>query len=199
MTLRLGFFASGRGSNMQTVIDACKEGSLDAAACLVISNNSQAEALTRARQEQVPAYHLSSKTHPGPDELDAVILSTLQEHGIELVVLAGYMKRLGEKTLAAYEGRVINIHPALLPKFGGPGMYGTHVHEAVLAAGERETGVTIHLVDREYDHGRILAQCRVPVLAEDTVQSLAARVLEQEHVFLVQTLKQIVDGTITVG
>jgi phosphoribosylglycinamide formyltransferase-1 len=106
------------------------------------------------------------------------------------------MKKLGEKTLSAYQGGVINIHPALLPKYGGTGMYGMHVHEAVIAAGERETGVTIHLVDREYDHGSILAQSRVPVLPGDTAESLAARVLEREHTFLVETLKRIVDEEI---
>jgi phosphoribosylglycinamide formyltransferase-1 len=123
-------------------------------------------------------------------------LSALQQHQADLVVLAGYMKRLGEKTLSAYQGRVINIHPALLPKYGGEGMYGTHVHAAVIAAGDQETGVTIHLVDREYDHGDIVAQCRLPVLKSDTAVTLAERVLEREHTFLVDTLKRIIEGEI---
>jgi phosphoribosylglycinamide formyltransferase 1 len=196
MTIHLGFFASHRGSNMQAVIDACNAGALDAKPCVVISNNSEAEALSRARREGIPAYHFSSKTHPDPVQLDKAILSTLKKHQVDLVVLAGYMKRLGEKTLSAYQGRVINIHPALLPKYGGEGMYGAHVHEAVIAAGDPETGVTIHLVDREYDHGNILAQCRLPVLKGDSAISLAGRVLEREHTFLVETLERIIGGEI---
>ena len=196
MTINLGFFASGRGSNMQAVIDACNSGFLDAKPGVVISNNSQSEALTRARREEIPAYHFSSKTHPDPAQLDQVILSALLRHQVALVVLAGYMKKLGAKTLSAYQGRVINIHPALLPKYGGEGMYGSHVHEAVIAAGDTETGVTIHLVDTEYDHGAILAQCRLPVLENDTGLTLAERVLEMEHTFLVETLERIITGEI---
>ncbi len=196
MTLNLGFFASHRGTNMQAVIDACNAGVLDARPCAVISNNSDSEALLRAQRAGIPACHFSSKTIPDPLQLDEAILSTLQRHAVELVVLAGYMKPLGEKTLAAFEGRVINIHPALLPKYGGVGMYGIHVHEAVIASGDRETGVTIHLVDREYDHGAIIAQCRLPVLEADTAETLAARVLVREHAFLVETLKKIAEGEI---
>jgi phosphoribosylglycinamide formyltransferase-1 len=194
--MNLGFFASHRGTNMQSVIDACKSGKLDAKPCVVISNNSDSEALARARQENIPAYHFSSKVIPDRAALDEAILLILQRYKVELVLLAGYMKPLGPKTLAAYKDRVINIHPALLPKYGGLGMYGMHVHEAVLAAGDSETGVTIHLVDAEYDHGQILAQCRVPVLPGDTPDVLAARVLEQEHRFLVETLQNIVTGNI---
>ncbi len=181
---------------MQAVMDACNSGSLDAKACVVISNNSESEALARARREGIPAYHFSRQTHPEPIQLDEAILSALQQHQVDLVILAGYMKRLGEKTLSAYQGRVINIHPALLPKYGGEGMYGAHVHAAVIAAGDRETGVTIHLVDREYDHGDILAQCRLPVLQGDTALTLAERVLEREHTFLVETIRKIIDGEI---
>ena len=195
-TMNLGFFASGRGSNMQAAIDACHAGVLDAKACLVISNNSESEALVRARREGIPGYHFSSKTHPDPAHLDEAILSVLQQHQTGLVILAGYLKRLGEKTLLAYQGRVINIHPALLPKYGGAGMYGANVHEAIIEAGDQETGVTIHLVDREYDHGQILTQCRVPVVENDTAETLAARVLVREHTFLVETLKRIIDGEI---
>ena len=194
--MNFGFFAPGRGTNLQAVIDACQIGILKANAGIVISNNSASEALERARRAGIPGFHLSSKTHPDPFHLDEAILAALQLHGIDLVILAGYMKRLGEKTLLAYQERVINIHPALLPKYGGAGMYGAHVHEAVIAAGEGETGVTIHLVDREYDHGSILAQCRLPVMQGDTALTLASRVLEREHSFLVETLKRIIDGEI---
>ena len=196
MTLTLGFFASGRGTNMQAVVDACNSGMLAAKPVVVISNSSDSEALARARREKIPAYHFSSKTHSDPFQLDDTILAALQLHRTDLVILAGYLKRLGEKTLAAFQGRVINIHPALLPKHGGAGMYGAHVHQAVIEAGDRETGVTIHLVDREYDHGDILAQCRLPVMQGDTAVILAERVLVREHSFLVETLKRIIDGEI---
>jgi phosphoribosylglycinamide formyltransferase 1 len=194
--MNLAFFASHRGSNMQAVLQACKDGRLSARPCVVISNNGQAEALQRAKQEGLPAYYLSIKTHPEPERLDEAILQTLQVYQPDLVILAGYLRKLGAKTLAHYQGRIINIHPALLPKYGGQGMYGIHVHEAVLAAGEQETGVTIHLVDEEYDHGEIIAQCRVPVGEQDTVEALAQRVLACEHAFLVSTLQQILAGAI---
>jgi phosphoribosylglycinamide formyltransferase-1 len=193
--LRLGFLASHGGSNMQAIIDACTAGRLDAVPCVVISNNSDALALQRARAEGIPRYHISAASHPGTAEDDA-ILRTLTAHGVDTVVLAGYMKRLGPRTLAAFRGRILNIHPALLPKHGGRGMFGKRVHEAVLADGDRVTGVTIHLADEQYDHGPILAQCEVPVLAGDTADSLAERVLRQEHRLYVETLQRISQGTI---
>ena len=195
-TLNLGFLASHGGSNMQTIIDACKEGRLNAKPCVVISNNSGSMALQRAKKEGVPWYHLSSKTHPNITELDQTILDALEKHGVNLVILAGYMKKLGHKTLKAYKGRILNIHPALLPKFGGKGMYGRHVHEAVLAAGKRITGVTIHIVNEEYDSGPIINQCQLPVYENDTVDTLSERVLEREHEFFVETLQEISEGRI---
>ncbi|HHX64545.1 MAG TPA: phosphoribosylglycinamide formyltransferase [Chloroflexi bacterium] len=195
-TLRLGFLASHGGSNMQAIIDACKEGRLDATPCVVISNNSNSMALERARREGIPCVHLSRVTHPDPDALDRAVLDTLRKHEVNLVVLAGYMKKLGPRTLAHYQRRILNIHPALLPRYGGKGMYGQHVHEAVLAAGESETGVTIHLVNENYDQGPIIAQRRVPVLPGDTVESLAERVLEQEHRLYAETLQRIARGEI---
>ena len=194
--MKLGFFASHRGSNMQAVIDACRDGRLHAAPVVAICNNHDAEALERARHEGLAAYHLSGVTHPDPDALDAAICAALTRHGVELVLLAGYLKKLGPRTIARYRGRIVNVHPALLPKFGGQGMYGARVHEAVLAAGDRETGVSIHVVDEEYDHGAVLAQCRVPVAPDDTVETLGARVLAREHLFLVETLEAIATGAL---
>lgn len=194
-TLHLGFLASHGGSNMQAIIDACKSGRLDAKPCVVISNNSGSMALQRAKHEGIPHYHISALTHPGTLE-DEEILRVLKRHGVDTVVLAGYMKMLGPATLGAYRGRILNIHPALLPKFGGKGMYGKRVHEAVLAAGETVTGVTIHIVDEHYDTGPIIAQCQVPVLPGDTVESLAERVLKHEHVLYAETLQKIADGRI---
>jgi phosphoribosylglycinamide formyltransferase-1 len=192
----LGFLASHGGSNMQAILDACRAGRLCADPRVVISNNSTSTALQRARREGIPAYHLSAVTHPDPDALDREILHVLRAHGVNLVVLAGYMKRLGPHTLSAYPGRILNIHPALLPRFGGEGMYGKLVHQAVLAAGDSTTGVTIHVVDADYDHGRILAQREVPVLPDDTPDSLAERVLKVEHRLYVETLQKICAGEI---
>jgi len=195
-TLRLGFLASHNGTNMQAIIDACSEGRLDAEPCLVISNNSKSGAIERAKREGIPFLHLSGKTHPVPEELDRAILAALKSREVNLVILAGYMKKIGSATLAAFRSRILNIHPALLPKFGGKGMYGTRVHEAVLESGDRVTGVTIHIVDDKYDHGPIVAQTEVPVLEDDTVESLSSRVLEREHSFFAETLQKIAEGKI---
>jgi phosphoribosylglycinamide formyltransferase-1 len=194
--MNLGFLASHNGSNMQAIIDACKSGELPAKPTLVISNNGDSGALARARQESIPYCHLSAQTHPSPGLLDQAIRDALVAHGVDLVILAGYMKKLGEQTLARYAGAILNIHPALLPKFGGQGMYGIRVHEAVLAAGEKESGVTIHLVNGEYDSGAIIAQEKIAVLADDTPQTLAARVLRLEHAAFPQTLRKIALGEI---
>ncbi|OPY64273.1 MAG: Phosphoribosylglycinamide formyltransferase [Syntrophorhabdaceae bacterium PtaU1.Bin034] len=196
--MRIGFLASHNGSNMQAIIDNCKAGILDAIPALVISNNSDSGALARARTEGIPSCLLNDKTHPSPGLLDQAILDALREHSVEIVVLAGYMKKLGPKTLKHFAGAILNIHPALLPKFGGKGMYGIRVHEAVLAADEKETGVTVHLVDEQYDTGKIVAQARVPVMPHDTPEILAARVLKQEHRLYTEVLQKIASGEITI-
>ena len=191
--LRIGALASGGGSNLQAIIDAVADGRLDAEIVLTISNNSRSTALKRARDAGIPAKHISGATHPDPD---AAIADALANRGVELVALAGYMKKLGPRALGRFPNRVVNIHPSLLPKFGGRGMYGGRVHAAVLAAGERETGVTVHLANGEYDRGPIIAQSRLPVFADDTPETLAARVLEREHVFYPEILRRIADGEI---
>ena len=194
--LSIGVLSSHEGTNLQTIIDACKEGRLQARVRVVVCNNSGAMAIERARREGIPFRHISGRTHPDPRELDAAISSAFEEHGVELVVLAGYMKKLGPRTLDRYRGRVLNIHPALLPKFGGEGMYGHRVHEAVLESGDAVSGVTVHMVDEEYDRGPIIAQRQVPVLVDDTPESLAFRVLEQEHALYPETLQMIASGEI---
>jgi len=181
---------------MQAIIDAIKKGELDAIPCVVISNNSNAFALERARREGIPAYHISSKHFETKEELDNAILETLLKHDVNIVCLAGYMKKVGPKVLRHFKNRVLNIHPALLPKFGGKGMYGKFVHEAVLKAGETQSGCTVHLVDEIYDHGRILGQKVVPVYPDDTVETLSARVLEQEHKLYPEVLQKIAKGEI---
>ena len=196
-TLRLGFLASGRGSNLQAILQACRNGGLQAIPAVVISNNADSGALALARREVLPAYHLSRNTHPDPVALDQSVYATLQKHAVDLVVLAGFMKKIGPVTLQGYRHRIINIHPALLPKHEGQGMYGMAVHQAVIQAGEQETGVTVHLVEGEYDTGLVLAQLRVPVRHDDTAATLAARVLEAEHILYVEVLRDIINGAIT--
>lgn len=186
--IKLGILASSRGTNFQAIIDACATGKLNARPVIAISNNSKAIALERARDAGIPAAHLSSATHPGEDELDAAITRMLRAYEVDLVITAGYMKKLGPSTLAEFSRRIINVHPSLLPRHGGKGMYGMNVHKAVIESGDAETGVTIHYVDNEYDAGPIIARKSIPVLASDTPESLAERVLAEEHKFLIETL-----------
>ena len=192
--MRLAVFASHEGTTLQAILDAAQIGRLRAPVAVVISNNRESGALRRARAANVPAVHLSSATHPDPGELDAAILAALREHRVDTVFLAGYMKKLGPPVLAAFAGRIYNTHPALLPKHGGKGMYGRNVHEAVLAAKDKESGASIHLVDEGYDTGRVIAQCRVPVAPSDSVETLAARVQEQERELVVETLAKLAGG-----
>ncbi len=181
---------------MLAIINDCETGKLDAEAAVVISNNASAGALDYARASNLPAFHLSSRTHADPEQLDLEITKALQAHDVDWVVLAGYMKKVGPQLLAAYQGRIFNIHPSLLPAHGGRGMYGIHVHESVIASGDTETGVTIHMVEGEYDQGRILAQVTVPVEKNDTPAVLAARVLKVEHQLYSATLQDIIEGKI---
>jgi phosphoribosylglycinamide formyltransferase-1 len=194
--LKLGFLASHGGSNMQAIVDACRAGRLTAMPAVVISNNSKSGAIERAEREGIPHYHISGKTHPGGE--DEAIADVMAKREVDLVILAGYMKKLGTQTLRQFGGRILNIHPALLPKFGGKRMYGKYVHEAVLRAGEKVSGPTVHLVDEQYDRGRILAQTEVPVLPDDTVESLSERVLEQEHKLYPATIQRIATGEIEI-
>ena len=194
--LALGVLASHGGTNLQAIIDSCRSGAIDAEVRVVTSNNSHSLALERARSANIPASHLSGSTHPDPDDLDEAIADTLRRHGVQVVALAGYMKMLGPRTLGAYRNRILNVHPALLPKFGGHGMYGERVHAAVLASGDSVSGVTVHLVDEKYDHGPVVAQAEVPVLPGDTPDTLAARVLEQEHILYPMTIHRIATGEV---
>jgi len=192
--LKIGVLASHEGTTLQCILDACAAGRIQGRVVAVISNNGNARALARAKAAGIATYHLSSVTHPAPDGLDAAIRVALVASQVDVVFLAGYLKRLGPATLAAFRGRVLNTHPALLPKFGGQGMFGDHVFEAVLAAGESESGVSVHHVDDDYDTGRVIRQVRVPVEAKDCVESLKARVQEYERDLVVQTLADIATG-----
>lgn len=197
--LRIGVLASGEGTTLQSIIDACVLGRIKGRVVAVISNNSGSGALRRAAAAGIATFHLSSATHSSGDSLDVAISDALQRARVDVIFLAGYMKRLGPHTLATFPARILNTHPALLPKFGGHGMFGRRVFEAVLAAGESESGASVHLVDAEYDTGTVVRQERIPVLPEDTVESLKARVQACEREVVVDTLAAIARGELVLG
>jgi phosphoribosylglycinamide formyltransferase-1 len=175
--MRVAVLASGGGTNLQALLDTC-QGSAPARVVLVACNKPDAGALDRARKAGVDT-HVIEDPADGP-----AMTAVLQQYEVDLVVLAGYLKLIPEAVVAAYDGRMINIHPALLPAFGGPGMYGMRVHRAVLESGATISGPTVHLVDPEYDRGRIVAQWPVPVAPDDTAETLQERVLAIEHQLL---------------
>ncbi|HEX3837873.1 MAG TPA: phosphoribosylglycinamide formyltransferase [Steroidobacteraceae bacterium] len=192
--MRIAVLASGEGTTLQAVLDACASGRLPARVGVVISNNAAAGALRRARSAGVTARHLSAATAGSPTALDQALSRMLAEFATDLVLLAGYMKRLGPLTLAQFAGRIINTHPALLPQFGGQGMYGLNVHRAVLAAGVESSGASVHWVDDDYDTGVLIAQVRVPVAPNDSTQSLAARVQAAERELVIEVLAAAASG-----
>jgi formyltetrahydrofolate-dependent phosphoribosylglycinamide formyltransferase len=177
MPMRVAVCVSGRGSNLFALLEALA-GSDRAEVVLVLSDRGDAPALARARERGIPAFNLAD--YRDPEEW----LARLGAAQVDLIVLAGYLRLVPSTVISAYRDRIVNIHPALLPAFGGPGMYGRHVHEAVLRSGAAVSGATVHLVDEEYDRGAILAQAKVPVLPDDTPDTLAARVLRAEHTLL---------------
>jgi len=196
--MNIAVFASHNGSDLQALIDGCKDGKIKGKVCAVISNNPDAYALERAKNENIDNYCINTNLYPGKDEADEIILKILDSHSIDIIFLAGYLKKIGTLVLKKYEDRIFNIHPALLPKYGGKGMYGMNVHKAVIEAKEKFSGVTIHRVNEEYDDGDIIAQTYVDVLETDTPESLADRILEREHTFLVEIVNDITCGKIKI-
>jgi len=195
LTLRLAFLASNNGSAMRAIVGAIAAGTLAAEAVILVSNRAAAPALAFAAAHRMNAVVIPTKDDP--DAADARLCAALMEEKIDLVILSGYLRKLGPQTLAVFENRILNTHPALLPKHGGQGMYGRRVHEAVVAAGDTETGATIHLVDGEYDHGRIIAQAKLPVTPDMTVDAVEQAVLAAEKELFVETLRRIVAETLT--
>lgn len=195
--LRIAVLASHGGSNLQAIIDGCAAGQIDGEVVLVVSNNKKAFALERARNHHIDTLILTDAAYPAPNEYAGELLSQLASRKVNLICLAGYMKMIPQPVIEEYRDRIINIHPALLPKHGGKGMYGIHVHESVIAAHESESGVTIHLVNEHYDDGRIIAQESIAVHPDDTPQSLQERVLELEHQLYPDTIARIAAGEIT--
>lgn len=194
--MNIAVFASGRGSNFQAILNAIQHHLLPASICVVVSNNSASGAIEIARSNKIPALHLSNRQFASEAEYVTRLLSVLEEHGTEFVALAGYMKKLPPEMIRRFRDRIANIHPALLPAFGGVGMYGIRVHEAVIASGCKVSGATVHLVDEEYDRGPIVFQKVVTIDRNDTAESLAAKVLVVEHEIYPLALKAFAEGRV---
>lgn len=192
---RLAVFCSGTGSNFQSLFHAIEERRLPAEFALCLSNRSECGAIVFARQHGIPTIHLSEKQYETHEAFSSAMLKTLEEHDVDYILLAGYLRKVPETVVDAYTYRILNIHPALLPDFGGEGMYGINVHKAVLEAGCKESGATVHYVDPEYDKGPVLLQKKVPVMPDDTPESLAARVLECEHKLYPDALEKLLVGS----
>ena len=188
---RIALFCSGSGSNFKALFHAIRNKQLPAEIVLCLSNRAQCGAMEFAEQNGIATAHISEKQFASFDEFAVAMVERLQKHQIDIILLAGYMRKVPDAVVAAFPGRMLNIHPALLPKFGGEGMYGIRVHTAVLEAGETETGATVHFVNEEYDKGEILLQRRVPVLPGDTAETLAEKVLECEHTLYPDALEKL--------
>lgn len=191
--LRVGVLASGRGSNLQSIMDQCRQGLIPAEVAVVISDKPGAYALERAKTAGIPACLVDLKAFESKGDYERAVAKILQDHGVQLVCLAGYMRLVGELLLKAFPNRIMNIHPALLPSF--PGLHG---QRDALAYGVKISGCTVHLVDEGMDTGPIILQAAVPVLDDDTEETLAARILEQEHRLYPEAVKLYAQGRLRV-
>lgn len=196
--VNVGFIASHGGSGMKAILEAIQQG-LNANATVFIGNNENASAFTIAKQHKLATYHLSSKIHQDPELLDQAICSSFEQHNVELIILSGYMKKLGPMTLAKFKNRILNIHPSLLPKYGGKGMYGDYVHQAVITNQDHESGASVHIVTAEYDQGPILKQKKIIVEQQETAETLREKVKNIEGQLYVETLAAIINGEILLG
>ena len=191
---RLAVLVSGKGTNLQAILDASRDPDYPAEVVVVVSDRPGVYGLERARQAGVPAYVVPWRRDP--KEFGVRLAEVLERHRAQWVCLAGFLRILDPEFVERYRGRILNIHPSLLPAFGGKGMYGERVHQAVLQAGVRESGCTVHFVTAEVDAGPVVAQARVPVLPEDTAETLAARVAEQEHRLYPEAIRRVVTGEV---
>lgn len=193
-TVRISVLVSGGGSNLQALIDAQEAGNLaNAQIVQVISSSHKAYGIERAKNHNIPAKVISKQEYADLDERMHAVLEALNEAETDLVVLAGYLSILSSEVIKAYEGRIINIHPSLLPKFGGKDCYGIKVHEKVIEAKETESGPTVHFVDEGIDTGKIILQKKVEVKPEDTPEDLQKRVLVQEHIILPEAVRMVIE------
>ncbi len=196
--LNIGFMASYNGSGMMSVLKAIENHDLQVNPTVLICNNKNANALSSAEDYGIPTYHLSQQTHEKNEDLDKAICTVLKKHNVDLLLLSGYMKKLGSNTLSEFHYKILNIHPSLLPKFGGRGMYGDHVHAAVLDSKEKETGATVHIVTEEYDQGPIINQQKVSLSGQETLESIREKVQQIEAHLYVETLKGILSKNIEI-
>lgn len=196
--MRLAVFASGSGTNFQAILDAIDDETLPATVGCCVSNTAEADVLDRAQRHSVPSEVVAPAAFDSPKEFGEALLDLLDAYDVDVVALAGYMIKIPPNVVDAYRHRITNIHPALLPAFGGQGMYGMHVHEAVLAYGVHWSGATVHLVDEEYDHGPIVLQEPVPVYPDDTPDRLADRIKDVEHTLYPEALRLFAQDRIRV-
>ncbi|MGB2869415.1 MAG: phosphoribosylglycinamide formyltransferase [Bacteroidota bacterium] len=194
--MNIAVFASGRGSNFQAILNAIHQGYLPAHVTVLISNKSDAGASEIARAQNIPAVQISQTKFSSEDAFAQELLDLLRNHQVELIALAGYLKRVPSRVVRQYRNHIVNIHPALLPAFGGPGMYGHRVHEAVLESGAKVSGATVHIVDEEYDRGPIVMQQTVAISDDETPDSLATKVLTVEHEIYPRALKAFAEKRI---
>lgn len=198
--LNIGVFASGRGSNFLAILQAIKQGVIaNAEIALVISNKADAAALETARANNIPAAHLDQKQFTSEDEFTRTLILVLDQHGVNFIVLAGYLKKLSAAIIRRFRNRIVNIHPALLPAFGGKGMYGLRVHEAVIQSAAQISGASVHIVDEEYDHGPIVLQRTVDVARDETPGTLAQKVLNVEHRLYAEAIRLFAEGKVKVN
>ncbi len=190
---KIVFFASGSGTNFQSVIDAVEAGTVEAEIAGLITNKKNIKAIERARNHNIPVQTLATADFKTSSDYEKGLLNILKKWNPYLIVLAGYLLKIPNSVIEKYPGKIINIHPALLPDYGGKGFYGMKVHQAVLKAGETETGCSVHLVTKEYDEGPVLAHRKVPVHQTDTPEKLAKRVLKQEHKLLPEVIQNLIE------
>jgi phosphoribosylglycinamide formyltransferase-1 len=196
--VRIGVLVSGNGTNLQTILDACRAGRIPGQVVVVISNKPDAFALARAQRAGVAAVVIDHRAYEDKRAFEAVLVETLASHQVDLVCLAGFLRILSPWFIGRFPGRIMNIHPALLPAFGGAGMYGERVHQAVIASGARFSGCTVHFADETPDGGPIILQTVVPVLDDDTPTTLARRVAEQEHHLYPEAVRLFAEGRLRV-
>lgn len=200
--IKIGVLVSGRGTNLQSIIDACENSGssyIPGKVVVVISNKKDAYALQRAEKHNIEALFIDRKLFLDDFSYSDKLIQELKLRNVDLVCLAGFLLKLAPNFIQAFKNRILNIHPALLPDFGGKGMYGLNVHKAVLQSGVKVTGCSVHIVDEEYDHGEIILQRKVPVLDNDTPEILANRVLEQEHKLYPEAIKLFIEKYMHVG
>jgi len=196
--IRIGVLASGNGTNLQAIMDACNRGEIPGRVVVAVSNNPKARALGRARLAGIPAVAMHHRAFPDRDTFDAKLVEILHSYEVDLVCLAGFLRVLGSSFIRQFPERVMNIHPALLPAFGGLGMYGDRVHQTVLDSGVRFSGCTIHFANEAPDGGPIILQAVVPVFDNDTAQMLAERVIVAEHQLYPEAVKLFAEGRLQV-